>query len=155
VKRISLCISNEFKDYTLRMTIDKILSDFKIQTTQNSEDCLALILLTNSLDTLAQQDLIIRFNGESKPIVGFNESARVVARILKKQTPVIALHSEDPEKMALKKIGIDTEDCPVDDFITDRYTKILSSPISAANTQLDEKSKKGLFSLCKELVEMC
>ncbi len=97
----------------------------------------------------------LRFHQESKPIIVFTESSKGVARALSQHNPVIAIQENDLEISQLKKIGVDTEICPVDDFITDRYTKVLSTTIKLSDSQMNPSIEKGLTSLCKELVEMC
>lgn len=127
---------------------------FKTSDTLNSLNFHGLIMLTNSIDTEKIQNDIMSFHSESKPIITFSESTKYVARTLKKFKPVIAITENETEALALNKLGIDTEICPPDDFITDRYTKIISSPVMLSNQTVDLKTKKGIEGLCKELVEM-
>ena len=69
--------------------------------------------------------------------------------------PVIAVTTLNSSSTLLQKQGIDTEVSPLDDFITDRYTKILSTSLGLTKPANFEKSKIGILALCKELVEMC
>ncbi len=162
MKKIAIIVSDEFKMSPMVHYLQKILLDSAIQIqnlnatqTVETKSYDSLILLTHSADSSATEALINGFHADSKPIVGFSDSAKVIARVLKKQNPVIAISSNDSEKSSLKKMGIDTEDCPSDDFITDRYTKIISSSYSLSDSEFDQLSKTGLIRLCKELVEMC
>jgi enhancing lycopene biosynthesis protein 2 len=162
VKKIALYASDDFDNAPIVFAIQKNLSNANIKVEQikeiESADSInyeGLILLGQAHDSMTAKNLITAFHSASKPIVGFGDSAKMIARILKNNNPVIAVNFNDSDKMILKKMGIDTEDCPADDFITDRYTKLISSPYSPAHSVLDASSEKGLHRLCKELVEMC
>lgn len=162
MKKIALKISDSFLNCDVLTHIQHVLLElkvkpqlFKISEFIDHSVFQGIILFTNLTDSESAQVDILNFYAQSKPIIVFNESAKPVARYLKKMNPVIAVAANDVDIFGLKKIGIDTEICPSDDFITDRYTKILSSSLKLTDSKLTSSEKKGLESMCKELVEMC
>lgn len=162
MKKIAIRVSKDFYKHLASEFIQSTLKDANIEsvlfnTTDSipSEDYQGLVLLTNLTDSLQFETDIVRFHLQSKPIIVFDESAKHVALQLRQYNPVIAVHAQDPEIIKLKKMGVDTEDCPEDDFITDRFVKVISSTIKLSDNVLTPPIKKGLHSLCKELVEMC
>lgn len=162
MKKIAIRISDEFQNHEALGFIQNYLikQNLRHQILNTNvpldfEDFQGYIAMLNSTDSENLQADIIHFYSTSKPIAAFNESAKQVAKHLKKMNPAIAVAADDPEITYLNKIGIETEICPVDDFITDRYTKILSSSLKLTDQQFDLKMQKGILNLCKELVEMC
>ncbi len=162
MKKIAFRISSEYSKHYAAEILQKKLNLAHIESVLfTTSDTLAsdlyqgLVLLTSSKDSTFCEPDVLRFHQESKPIIVFNESSKDVARSLRQYNPVIAIQENDMDIPKLNKMGIDTEICPIDDFITDRFTKILSSPIKLSDSQLNALTEKGLQSLCKELVEMC
>ncbi len=162
MKKIAFRISNDFSTHFISEFIQQKLKlsqievvFFKTTDSISTENFQGFVLLTNPQDTSLFESDALRFHQESKPIVVFTESSKCVARFLRLHNPVIAIQENDLENMQLNKLGVDTEICPVDDFITDRYTKILSTTIKLSDSQMNPSIEKGLTSLCKELVEMC
>ncbi len=162
MKKIAFRISSDFADHFASDLIQKKLKLaqiesvlFKISDSISAEDFQGLVLLANTQDTTLLNADILHFHEQSKPVIVFDESAKYVAQSLRKYNPVIAVQENDHDIPKLNKMGIDTEVCPQDDFITDRFTKILSSTIKLSESKLNPSIEKGLQSLCKELVEMC
>jgi signal transduction histidine kinase len=162
MKKIAFRISSDFTaHFTIELIQKKLKSAqiesvlFKISDSLPPTDFQGLVLIANAQDmTLLNAD-ILHFHEQSKPVIVFDESAKYVAHSLRKHNPVIAVQENDPDIPKLNKMGIDTEVCPQDDFITDRYTKILSTTIKLSDSQFSPSIEKGLHGLCKELVEMC
>lgn len=159
MKKIAIKVSDDLKNHPALNLIQKYLSDskiaseiFKNETAIQSTDFDALIFFISNTEYIHHDTLA--FHSESKPIVVFADASQKVAIILKKFNPVIATESLNSEIAFLQKQGVDVEVCPADDFITDRYTKILSSSLFLANELNSESYKKGILALCKELVEM-
>lgn len=162
MKKIAFRISSDFADHFASHLIQKKLKSaqiesvlFKIADSLSAQDFQGLVLLANTQDITLLNSDILQFHEQSKPVIVFDESAKYVAQSLRKYNPVIAVQENDQDIPKLNKMGIDTEICPQDDFITDRFTKILSSTIKLSDSKLNPSIEKGLQSLCKELVEMC
>lgn len=162
MKKIAFRISNDLSAHFASELIQKKLKSsqiestlFKISDSISPADFQGLVLLVNAQDINLLNADILHFHEQSKPVIVFDESAKYVAQSLRKFNPVIAVRENDQDIPKLNKMGIDTEICPQDDFITDRYTKILSSTINLSDSKLNPSIEKGLQSLCKELVEMC
>ncbi|WP_413613062.1 isoprenoid biosynthesis glyoxalase ElbB [Bdellovibrio sp. HCB-110] len=97
--------------------------------------------------------VILEFHGASKPIAACCIAPVLLARVLgdKKVTVTIG---EDPETAAeIKKTGAQHEDCPVDDYITDREGKIVTTPAYMYGDAKPNEVFKGIFGLAHELVE--
>jgi hypothetical protein len=162
MKKIAFRISSDFADHFASDLIQKKLKLaqiesvlFKISESLSVQDFQGLVLIANAQDMTLLNSDILQFHEQSKPVIVFDESAKYVAQSLRKYNPVIAVQENDQDIPKLNKMGIDTEVCPQDDFITDRFTKILSSTIKLSDSKLNSSIEKGLQSLCKELVEMC
>jgi len=110
-----------------------------------------LILLGQTHDATATKNLIMAFHSASKPIVGFGDSAKMIARILKNNNPVIAVNCNDSDKIILKKWALIPRTAQQMIFITDRYTKLISSPYSPAHSVLDATSEKAFIVSVKNL----
>jgi enhancing lycopene biosynthesis protein 2 len=160
MKKIAIKVSDDLKNHPALNLIQKNLTDSKLITEIfKNEDVIqsthfdGLIFFVSNSDHVTAETTA--FHSESKPLIVFAESSHNVALVLKKYNPVIATESLNPDIANLQKQGIDAEVCPVDDFITDRYTKILSSSLRLVAEINNESYKKGILALCKELVEMC
>lgn len=102
-------------------------------------------LETNSLDHLKT------FMLQSKPILCFYPLSEKLALIQEKQLaiPVSIASSENKIMKNLEYIQ-----CPINDFITDRYAKLITSPADWETFSKSENFEKTFVSMCKELVEM-
>ncbi|RYZ70306.1 MAG: hypothetical protein EOP09_06325 [Proteobacteria bacterium] len=62
---------------------------------------------------------------------------------------------DDKETIAeVLKTGAHHEVCPVDDFVTDRQTKVITTPAYMYGNAKPHEVFKGIAGLAKELVEM-
>lgn len=100
------------------------------------------------------EKIISAFHEDSKPIGAVCLAPIVVAKVLAKQHPNITLGNDFPEESLLKKWGIILENCPSTDFITDRNTKIITTPAYMNDDVTPFQVFTGIRSLAKELVEM-
>ena len=89
-----------------------------------------------------------------KPIAAVCIAPAIVARILgsQKVTLTIGTSSELIEK--IKKTGALHVECPVDDYITDRDKKIISTPAYMDSKARPDQIFVGIQGLSRELVEM-
>ncbi len=97
--------------------------------------------------------VILDFYKASKPIGAACIAPVLLARVLgdKKVTVTIG---DDPDTAAeIRKTGAQHEDCPVDDYITDRETKVVTTPAYMYGDAKPSEVFKGIFGLANELVE--
>nr|BFD61824.1 isoprenoid biosynthesis glyoxalase ElbB [Bdellovibrio sp. HM001]BFD65650.1 isoprenoid biosynthesis glyoxalase ElbB [Bdellovibrio sp. HAGR004] len=97
--------------------------------------------------------VILDFYNSSKPIGALCIAPVVVAKVLgdKKVTVTIG---DDPETAAeIQKTGAIHEECPVNDYITDRETKVVTTPAYMYGDAKPNEVFAGIFGLAHELVE--
>jgi enhancing lycopene biosynthesis protein 2 len=97
--------------------------------------------------------VILDFYNASKPIGAICIAPVLLAKVLgdKKVTVTIG---NDPETIAeIKKTGAQHEECPVDDYISDRETKVVTTPAYMYDDAKPHEVFKGIFGLAHELVE--
>lgn len=99
------------------------------------------------------KNAILDFHKQSKPIGAVCIAPVLLACVLGKQQITVTV-GQDKEVIAeIKKTGALHENCPVDDYITDRDHKIITSPAYMYDAKPHEVFK-GISGLAKELVEM-
>lgn len=95
---------------------------------------------------------ILEFHEASKPIGAICIAPVLLARVLGSKATVTI--GENPEIIAeIKKTGAQHEECPVDDYITDRESKIVTTPAYMYDDAKPHEIFKGIFGLAHELVE--
>ncbi|MBV2167436.1 MAG: isoprenoid biosynthesis glyoxalase ElbB [Bdellovibrio sp.] len=97
--------------------------------------------------------VILDFHSASKPIAALCIAPVLLARVLgdKKITLTVG---DDKETIAeIQKTGALHEECPVDDYITDRESKIVTTPAYMYGNAKPNEVFKGIFGLAHELVE--
>ncbi|MBO9668174.1 MAG: isoprenoid biosynthesis glyoxalase ElbB [Bdellovibrio sp.] len=97
--------------------------------------------------------VILDFYNASKPIGACCIAPVLLAKVLgdKKVTVTIG---EDPDTAAeIKKTGAQHEECPVDDYITDRETKVVTTPAYMYGNAKPNEVFAGIFGMVHELVE--
>lgn len=98
--------------------------------------------------------IIKEFHAESKPIGAVCISPVLLAKVLGKEKVTVTL-GDDKETIAeVLKTGAQHEVCPVDDYVTDRETKVITSPAYMYGKAKPHEIFKGISGLAKELVEM-
>ena len=96
---------------------------------------------------------IVDFYSQSKPIGAVCISPVLLGRVLGEKKITLTLGEKSKAADEIQKTGALHVECPVDDFITDRDHKIITSPAymwEATSAQVF----KGISGLAKELVEM-
>jgi len=94
------------------------------------------------------------FHQESKPIAALCISPVLVAKVLGSERVTVTL-GDDKETIAeVLKTGAQHEICPVDDYVTDRETKVITTPAYMYGNAKPHEVFKGISGLAKELVEM-
>ena len=100
------------------------------------------------------ESAIKSFYDASKPIAAICISPVLLAKVLGPEHVTVTL-GNDPEAIAeVLKTGAQHEVCPVDDFVTDRQTKVITTPAYMYGNAKPHEVFKGISGLAKELVEM-
>ncbi|MGZ3747331.1 MAG: isoprenoid biosynthesis glyoxalase ElbB [Pseudobdellovibrionaceae bacterium] len=97
---------------------------------------------------------ILDFHAASKPIAAMCIAPVILARVLGNEKVTVTV-GEDKETIAeILKTGAQHEVCPVDDYVTDRETKVITTPAYMYDNAKPHEIYKGISGLAKELVEM-
>lgn len=94
------------------------------------------------------------FHKETKPIAAICIAPVILAKVLGSERVTITV-GDDKETIAeVLKTGAQHEVCPVDDYVTDRETKVITTPAYMYGNAKPHEIFKGISGLAKELVEM-
>lgn len=104
------------------------------------------------------QRVIEDFHREGKPILAVCIAPALVARVLGtrhggKSRIIVTLGDATQDIQELLKTGVEHEICPSDDFISDRDSKIISTP-AYMNKATPAQIFQGIRLACRELVEL-
>ncbi|MEN0060451.1 MAG: isoprenoid biosynthesis glyoxalase ElbB, partial [Bdellovibrio sp.] len=99
------------------------------------------------------QRVIVDFHAASKPIGAICIAPVLLAKVLGSKKITVTI-GEDAETAAeIQKTGAVHETCPVDDYISDRESKIVTTPAYMYGSAKPHEVFKGIFGLAHELVE--
>lgn len=97
---------------------------------------------------------IVAFHASSKPIGAVCIAPVVLARVLG-SNQISLTTGNNPEVAAeVAKTGAIHEDCPVDDYVSDRLNKILTTPAYMYDDATPAQIFSGISKMIRELVEM-
>lgn len=94
------------------------------------------------------------FHKQSKPIGAVCIAPALVARVLGKHGVTVTLGNDKETIQELQKTGAHHETCPVEDFITDRDHKIVTTPAYMYGAAKPHQVFNGIQGLIKEFIEM-
>jgi enhancing lycopene biosynthesis protein 2 len=77
-----------------------------------------------------------------------------LAKVLGENKITLTLGNSSDAIKEVQKTGAVHEICPVDDFITDRHCKVITTPAYMYDEAKPHEVFKGISGLAKELVEM-
>ncbi|QDK36625.1 isoprenoid biosynthesis glyoxalase ElbB [Bdellovibrio sp. NC01] len=97
--------------------------------------------------------VIMDFFNASKPIGAICIAPALIARVLGKQKVTVTIGEDAGTIAEILKTGAQHEECPVDDYITDRETKVVSTPAYMYGDAKPNQVFAGIFGLAHELVE--
>lgn len=93
------------------------------------------------------------FRSAEKPIGAICIAPTLVAKVLGNKGVTVTIGNDKETAAEIEKTGAHHENCPVDDYVTDREAKIITTPAYMYDAKPDQVFK-GISGLVKELVEM-
>ena len=111
-----------------------------------SEGCKAKVLP-------AVEKVILDFYQASKPIGAICIAPVLLAKVLGNKKVTLTIGNDKETAAEIAKTGAIHEECPVDDYITDRETKVVTTPAYMYDDAKPNDVFKGIFGLAHELVE--
>lgn len=97
--------------------------------------------------------IILDFYEASKPIGAICIAPVLLARVLGHKNPTLTIGNDLATAVEIQKTGAIHEECPVNDYITDRETKIVTTPAYMYDDAKPHEVFAGIFGLAHELVE--
>ena len=97
--------------------------------------------------------VITEFHSDSKPIGAICIAPVLLAKVLGDKNITVTIGDDPGTAAEIRKTGAQHEDCPVDDYITDREGKIVTTPAYMYDDAKPHEVFKGIFGLAHELVE--
>lgn len=97
--------------------------------------------------------VILEFHEASKPIGAICIAPALLAKVLGDKKITVTIGEDKNTAAEIQKTGAIHEDCPVDDYITDRESKIVTTPAYMYDEAQPHEVFKGIFGLAHELVE--
>lgn len=94
------------------------------------------------------------FHQESKPIAAICIAPVLLAKTLGPEHVTVTIGNDKETIAEILKTGAQHESCPVDDYVTDRQTKVITTPAYMYDNAKPHEVFKGISGLAKELVEM-
>lgn len=98
------------------------------------------------------EKVIFEFYNASKPIGAVCIAPALIARVLGKKQITVTVGDQSEAAKEIEKTGAIHEVCPVDDYITDREHKIVTTPAYMYDAE-PHQVFKGIQAMVKELVE--
>jgi len=99
------------------------------------------------------QRVILDFFNASKPIGAICIAPVLLAKVLGHKKVTVTIGNDKETAAEIEKTGAVHEECPVDDYITDRESKIVTTPAYMYGEAKPHDVFKGIFGLAHELVE--
>ncbi|NCN42166.1 isoprenoid biosynthesis glyoxalase ElbB, partial [bacterium] len=103
---------------------------------------------------LSVDQMIKAFYKASKPIAAFCIAPALLAKTLGSEGVTLTIGQDRETALEIEKTGAHHEDCAVDDFITDRAHKIVTSPAYMYDDAKPSEVFAGISKALKEFVEM-
>lgn len=97
---------------------------------------------------------ITDFHQQSKPIAAICIAPTLVAKVLGKMGVTVTIGNDRETAQEIAKTGARHEDCPVTDYITDRSTKVVTTPAYMYGNAKPHEVFQGIQGLVGEFLEM-
>ncbi len=99
------------------------------------------------------QRVILEFYNASKPIGAICIAPTLLAKVLGSKKVTVTIGNDKETAKEIEKTGAQHEDCPVDDYISDRETKVVTTPAYMYENAKPHEVFKGISAMANELVE--
>ena len=100
------------------------------------------------------QSLISDFYDQQKPIGAMCIAPTLVAKVLGSHGVAVTIGNDPATAKEIEKTGAQHETCEVDDYITDREHRVITTPAYMYGEAPAHKVFKGISGMVSELVEM-
>jgi enhancing lycopene biosynthesis protein 2 len=97
---------------------------------------------------------IEEFYAREKPIAAICIAPALIARVLGERGITVTIGNDKDTAAEIAKTGARHESCPVEDYVTDREHKIVTTPAYMYDDAKPNQVFKGIRGALKELVEM-
>ena len=119
-----------------------------------SKDFDALVLSGRmEADDASVKSLIQNFHNDSSPIGAIGAAPLFIVQALAEYGVAITIGNDKEVATELEKLGAQHVDCEVDDFITDRQNKVVTTPATMCKAN-PEQISTGIQKAMAELYEM-
>ena len=98
--------------------------------------------------------VICEFSESDKPIGALCISPALIARVLNSKNITVTIGNDKETKLEIEKTGSRHEECSVDNYISDRDNKIITTPAYMYGEAKPHEVFTGIRKAMKELVEM-
>lgn len=102
----------------------------------------------------ALEKAVRHFHQQSKPIGAICIAPVLLAKVLGKEGVTITIGNDPQTAAEIEKTGATHENCPVTDYISDRNSKVITTPAYMYDDAKPSDVFKGISGLAKELMEM-
>jgi enhancing lycopene biosynthesis protein 2 len=100
------------------------------------------------------EKILVNFHEAGRPILAICIAPALVALVLGKKGVTVTVGEVGEAAEEIKKTGAHVEPCPVNDFITDREHKIITTPAYMYGEAAPFEVYTGIHNAVRELVEM-
>ncbi|MFV8256412.1 isoprenoid biosynthesis glyoxalase ElbB [Bdellovibrio bacteriovorus] len=97
--------------------------------------------------------VILEFHSASKPIGALCIAPVLVAKVLGDKKVTVTIGDDAATAAEIEKTGAIHEECPVNDYITDRESKVVTTPAYMYGDAKPNEVFAGIFGLAHEIVE--
>lgn len=100
------------------------------------------------------QKVIEAFYADQKPILAICIAPALIAKVLGKHSVTLTLGDDKENAAEIEKTGAQHENCKVDDYVTDREHKIITTPAYMYDNAKPFEVFRGVSGAVKEFFEM-
>lgn len=100
------------------------------------------------------QKVVESFYKEQKPILAICIAPALIAKVLGKHSITVTIGNDKETSAEIEKTGAQHENCKVDDYVTDREHKIITTPAYMYDNAKPSEVFRGVSSAAKEFFEM-
>ena len=100
------------------------------------------------------ESIVREFHSQSKPIAAFCIAPALIAKVLGSEGVALTIGNDASTAEQIEKTGAQHVDCEVNDFVTDRANKVISSPAYMYDEALPDQVFSGIKKAIREFVEM-